>query len=236
MDERTFVNYAHRGASEYCPENTFLSFYTGVYMGANGIETDVQKTRDGVLVLFHDGNLRRIFGLEGSISDYTLEELERLRVQKNGLEDRIPTLEDFLSHFGFRPLTFAIELKQSGIEAEVAKAIRRHGIGHKCVVTSFDWENILRMRAAAAELETGYLTGRVDEAVLNQMREAGCKELCPVADLVTPERVAAWHAAGFRVRAWGVRDEALMRRVYDSGADGMTVNFPDKLTQYLSDR
>ena len=236
MVEKTFVNYAHRGASEYCPENTLLSFYTGVYMGANGIETDVQKTKDGALVLFHDDNLQRIFGLRGSIGDYTLEELQALRVRKNDLEDRIVTLGDFLSHFSFRSLTFAIELKQAGIEAEIIEAIRRHDIGHKCVVTSFDWDHILRVRAFAPELETGYLTGRVDEEILSKMKEAGCMELCPAADLVTPERVADWHAAGFRVRAWGVKDETLMRQVCDSGADGMTVNFPEKLAQYLGNR
>ena len=52
--EKSFINYAHRGASEYLPENTLLSFYTGVFMQANGIETDVRRTKDGVLVLFHD--------------------------------------------------------------------------------------------------------------------------------------------------------------------------------------
>ena len=67
-----FVNYAHRGASEYTPENTLLAFYTGVYMGANGIETDVQMTKDGILVLFHDDTILRLTGAPGSIRDYTL--------------------------------------------------------------------------------------------------------------------------------------------------------------------
>ncbi|MBQ8230566.1 MAG: glycerophosphodiester phosphodiesterase, partial [Lachnospiraceae bacterium] len=44
------INYAHRGASEYAPENTFSSFYLGLLQGANGIETDVQITKDGVPV------------------------------------------------------------------------------------------------------------------------------------------------------------------------------------------
>ena len=66
-----FINYAHRGASTYCPENTMLSFYTGVQMGANGIETDVQRTKDGILVLFHDDTITRVTGKEGSVADYT---------------------------------------------------------------------------------------------------------------------------------------------------------------------
>ena len=52
-----FTVYAHRGASEYAPENTLSSFYMGLSMGANGIETDVQRTKDGVAVLFHDYTL-----------------------------------------------------------------------------------------------------------------------------------------------------------------------------------
>ena len=57
-----FVNYAHRGASEYAPENTMSSFYLGVEMKADGIETDVRRTNDGVLVLFHDTTLQRVMG------------------------------------------------------------------------------------------------------------------------------------------------------------------------------
>ena len=49
-----FINYAHRGASQYFPENTLSAFYAGIAMGANGIETDIRKTKDNVLVLFHD--------------------------------------------------------------------------------------------------------------------------------------------------------------------------------------
>ena len=85
-----FVNYAHRGASTFCPENTMLSFYTGIYMGANGIETDVQVTKDGVLVLFHDDTLNRILGIDGSIKDYTYEELRTYNVKNGLLFDKIP--------------------------------------------------------------------------------------------------------------------------------------------------
>ena len=51
-----FINYAHRGASAYAPENTMSAFLLGIKQGANGIETDVRRTKDGVLVLFHDDN------------------------------------------------------------------------------------------------------------------------------------------------------------------------------------
>lgn len=64
-----FISYAHRGASEYAPENTMSSFYLGLEQGANGIETDVRRTKDGVLVLFHDQTLKRVIGETGRVAD-----------------------------------------------------------------------------------------------------------------------------------------------------------------------
>jgi len=70
-----FINFAHRGASSYAPENTMSAFYLGLRMGANGIETDIQRTGDGILVLFHDDTLDRVTGQSGKIADYTYEQL-----------------------------------------------------------------------------------------------------------------------------------------------------------------
>ena len=69
------INFAHRGASQYAPENTMAAFNLGVKMGADGIETDVQETSDGKLVLFHDSSLKRTLSIDGSIRDYTWKEL-----------------------------------------------------------------------------------------------------------------------------------------------------------------
>lgn len=233
MKNASFVNYAHRGASEYCPENTLLSFYTGVYMGANGIETDVQKTRDGVLVLFHDNTLTRVTGEEGSVADYTYDELKTFWVKNGALADKIPTLEDFLTHFSQLDLTFAIELKVGGIEKEVRDLIYAYGIEKKTVVTSFQLDYIKAFKTLAPEIEVGYLTAEITDELLDEMKALGFEELCPKGCAVTPALVEGWHARGFRVRAWGVTDRELMRTLYDAGVDGMTVNFPDALTEYV---
>lgn len=231
-----FVNYAHRGASEYAPENTMLAFYLGLTMGANGIETDIHVTKDGIPVLFHDDTLARTTGQPGSVEDYTLSELQNFLVRKGELEDRIPTFEDFLQHFAFRDITFAIELKQSNAVHKTAELIRKYGIEKKTVVTSFKYEELLKMRRYAPELETGYLTSQITDELLRDLKCQGITELCPKADFVTAERVACWHGLGFRVRAWGVANEELMKNAYDCGVDGMTVNFPDRLTGYIQEK
>ena len=229
-----FVNYAHRGASEYLPENTLISFCTGLFMGANGIETDVRLTKDGVAVLFHDDSLLRVTGTEGRPEDFTYAQLQQLRVSKNGYWDRILSFEDFLRHFAYRDLTFAIELKGPGAEAETARLLRQYGMAEKTIVTSFKKDYLANFRALAPEFEIGLLTSDYSQETLDWLRNIGAQEICPKAEHLTAQRVARWHALGLRVRAWGVYDEALMDLALRCGVDGMTVNFPDKLTARLN--
>lgn len=228
-----FIVYAHRGASEYCPENTLLSFYTGIFMGANGIETDVQITKDGVLVLFHDDTLTRVTGAEGSICDYSYDELLSLSVKKNELTDKIPTFEDFLSHFAHRDITFAIELKVGGVEQAVADMIFKYGIEKKTVVTSFNIDYIRAVKRYAPTLRIGYLTDKIDDTLIDELLSMGAEEICPKGALLTAEQVSEWHTRGLNVRAWGIYDVDIMRSVYAAGADGMTVNFPDRLVEHI---
>ncbi len=225
-----FVNYAHRGASQYAPENTMMAFDLGLSMGANGIETDIQLTKDGVAVLFHDDTLARMTGKPGSVADYTYEELRWFWVEKGILKDRIPTLKDFLDKYADKDITFALELKKPGTHKIVEDAVRSYGIETKTVVTSFIFDELLALRDYAPELTAGYLTKNVNGETLQKMRQAGIDELCPKADEITAEKVVYWHESGFNVRAWGVSTPELMIQAYEAGVDGMTVNFPDQLT------
>ena len=233
---RPFINYAHRGASSYAPENTMLSFMLGLTMGANGIETDVQKTKDNHLVLFHDDTLKRVTGKDGAIADYTLSELKSFWVSSLGLSDRIVTLDEFLSSFCKKKIYFAIELKVFGIAKEVVEKIYAYGVQDRCTITAFDYENLLEVKKLEQKIKTGYLTADASDEVVEKLLLDGVTELCPHAKDCTAEKVKKWHDKGLSVRAWGVSSEDLMKAVYDSGADGMTVNFPDKLVDYIGSK
>ena len=232
-----FVNYAHRGASSYYPENTLSAFYAGLSMGANGVETDVHKTKDGVLVLFHDDDLHRVTDGLGAIFDHTYEELLRLTVRNDetGREDKIVSLEDFLKYFGWRNLTFAIELKQPLIERETIDLLNKYHLREKTVLTSFDFDSLARAKAYAPEYRIGYLFGpkNTDDPV-ERLRSVSGEQLCPRADALTKEIVDQYHEMGFSVRAWGVKNEEIMAHALSCGVDGMTVNFPDKLSALLN--
>lgn len=233
---KRFITYAHRGASEYCPENTLMSFYMGMQMGANGIETDVQKTKDGILVLFHDDTLSRVTGEIGSICDYTYAEIQNFLVKKGNLVDKIPTLADFLDHFAFRDITFAIELKVGGCEKEVTDMIFKYKIENKTVVTSFNLDYVRIFKEYAPSIRAGYLTESADESIIKTLKDIGAEEICPYGVELTKESVDLWHDLGFNVRAWGIANQDVMKEVYDMGVDGMTVNFPDALISYISSK
>ena len=226
---------AHRGWRSKYPENTMRSFIEAMKLDIDGIETDVQITKDGVLVLFHDDTLSRVTGREGMVSDYTYEELLGMRVRnaKTGATDVILRFEDFLRYFGWRDLTFAIELKKPGYEAEVLEMMDRFSMREKSVITSFKFPCIERVKALRPDYRVGYLIKGFDEEKNAQMTAIGCEQVCPQAKYLTPETVRAWRELGFSsVRAWGITDADVMRHACACGVDGMTVNFPDLLTEH----
>ena len=195
----------------------------------------MRKTRDGVLVLFHDNDLSRVTGESGAVSDYTFAELQRLTVRnaQTGREDKIIDFETFLRLFAWRELHFAIELKDAGIEAEVAELMDRYGLREKAIVTSFNYENLVRMRAVAPAYKLGYLYKPSEEDLFGKAQALHLEQLCPKAESVTEEMVRRCKGMGYSVRAWGVKDEDVMRRMVACGVDGMTVNFPDKLAEEM---
>lgn len=230
------INYAHRGASEYAPENTLSSFYLGLLQGANGIETDVRKTKDGVLVLFHDGTLDRVSDGSGEVADYTYEELKQVKIHgkvTTGFFDRIVTLREFLDKFSAYDISFAIELKGADVEEETLAMVKEYGIMNKTTFTSFNFEYIKRIKEIDNTARVGWLTALTSDEAIEKILQIGGEEIAPKAEIITAELMRKWRNAGLGVRAWGVSNIELMEKACSLGVDGMTVNFPDKLKKYL---
>ena len=233
------INYAHRGASEYAPENTLSSFYLGLLSGANGIETDVQRTKDGVLVLFHDDTVDRVSNGTGRLCDYTLEELKELRIYgkiTTGFYDRIITLREFLEKFSQYDIKFAIELKGADVEEDTLDMINEFGILNKTTFTSFKFDYISKIKKINPEARVGWLTKEITDENIKMLLDIGGEELAPKAEFITDELIKKLRASQLGVRAWGVSNIELMKKMCDLNVDGMTVNFPDRLFQHLSTR
>ncbi len=231
-----FVIYGHRGACEYKPENTFSSFYLALEQGADGLETDIQLSKDGCPVLFHDDSLERATGIKGAVADYTLQELKRMLVfsKDRSCADRIITLEEFLLHFGHLDITLALELKAEGIEELLLELIDLYKVREKCIVTSFIYSSLVKVRELDSSVRVGFLTMAWDEDTQVRLKKIEACQVCLPAGLICEEIVKQVNSAGYSLRAWGVSDEGLMRRVVEAGVDGgMTVDFPDLLVKHM---
>lgn len=229
---------AHRGASYYAPENTFAAFDLALQLGVRHIELDVHLTSDGHIVVIHDDTVDRTTNGSGLVTRHTLESLRGLDAGSwFGAEfegETIPLFDEVLARYKGR-LHIHTEIKGQSpyLSQQTADLIRKHSMEKQVTVTSFQQTQLEEIRAYAPELSTGWLVERTSDAIIKQAQAIGLTQLCPRADTITPGLVDRLHAQGFVVRAWGVSTEELMQRVVKAGADGMTVNFPDKLIAYL---
>ena len=143
------------------------------------------------------------------------------------------TLSEFLEKFSGYDIRFAIELKGPGVEEETLSAVREAGILERTTFTSFRYEYIKRIKELCPAARVGLLTSSTDEKTEEALLAIGAEELAPKAELITEALMEKWRRLGLGVRAWGVFDTALMERMCALGVDGMTVNFPDRLREYL---
>ncbi len=234
---RLFINYAHRGASEYSPENTISAFALGLEQGANGIETDVRISSDGVLYLFHDEELDRVTDSSGPVKNLSFEELRRVKVfgaSRSFAPDKIPSLAEFLNFVKGKDVQLAIEIKQEGIEERLIKAIAPHDISQRAVITSFHFSSIEKVSNLGG-FRVGYLVRELSDEVTRRLSSINGYQICPNVRDISKDSVERLKGKGFSVRAWGIKTLQEMERAYHSGVDGMTVNFPDKLHRLIHD-
>ena len=234
------MNLAHRGASAYAPETTLPSFYLGLQMGATGLETDVKRTKDGVLVLFHDDTTARISAVDVNINETLYCDLLKIDLGSHKGEqykgERIVRLEEFLMAFGGRDIDLAIELKDSLVEQGTISAIRRLvNDDSRLVITSFGYENLVRCRQLDSEIKLGYLTDDCLDPTLDKAAQIGCVQICPRVDYIDAASVAHAKERGFVVRSWGNDMPEKMRQSLAYGGDGMTVNFPDLMVEAIKE-
>jgi glycerophosphoryl diester phosphodiesterase len=229
---------AHRGASAYAPENTMAAFDLALQMGACQLELDVQLTGDEHIVVIHDDTVKRTTNAVGLVISYTLAALKNLDAGSwFGIQfvgERIPTLEEVLKRYKGQ-VHFHIEIKgqSPNLSSRTADLIRKYDMQEQVTITSFQKKRLEEMRSYAPEFTTAWLIVAARKPIIAQAQELGFSQLCPLANLVTPRLVNRIHEEGLLVRAWGVKTEKLMHKVVQAEADGMTVNFPDKLIAYM---
>jgi glycerophosphoryl diester phosphodiesterase len=222
---------AHRGASAARPENTLSAFALALEQGADMIEIDLHRTRDGALVVAHDEDLERLGG-RGEIGDATLAEIRQLDA---GEGQRVPTLDEVLDRFGAR-IPFNLELKRGsaaeypGLERATLEAVERRGLLDQTLFSSFQDAVLERLRGLAQTARIGVLVGpRSSGRWLERARAVGAETVHFWVSLVNEDVIEAAHAAHLGVLVYTVDAVNEMRRLLGLGLDGLFTNRPDRL-------
>lgn len=157
--------WAHRGASAYAPENTLEAFQMAVDMGADGVELDVQFSKDKQLVVIHDSNLERVSNVSGAVQSYTLKELKEFRFNNKRADypqAQIATLEEVYQLIKPTDLTINVELKTGrnqnlGIEDAVAKLTKDMGMASRVLFSSFNHNSIVKLKELLPDAKFAFL-------------------------------------------------------------------------------
>ncbi|NRU22051.1 glycerophosphoryl diester phosphodiesterase [Clostridium beijerinckii] len=157
--------WAHRGASEYAPENTLEAFELAVAQGADGVELDVQLTKDGELVVIHDETIDRTSNGRGNVIEYTLKELKNFNFNcsnPNYVYAEIPTLKEVYELLKPTNLIINVELKTGiifyeGIEEKVLKLSKDMDFEDRVIYSSFNHYTIKKIKELNNKARTGLL-------------------------------------------------------------------------------
>jgi glycerophosphoryl diester phosphodiesterase len=248
---------AHRGGSLLAPENTFAAFDRAVALGADGIETDVRRTRDGVVVVFHDETTERITGERGIIEARTLAEVRALDAAfgftgdggdpypHRGTGVTIPSLAETFARYPAIRFSIDAKSRDAALADALAATIREARAEDRVCVGSFHDDQAARLGKLLPST-CRFLPQRAAawHVIAAHARLPGA--LCPrgydVAALpprrgpipvVTARTVEHFHRLGMPVHVWTIDEEPTMRALLALGVDAIITDRPDLLAIVL---
>jgi glycerophosphoryl diester phosphodiesterase len=239
MPRSTISIIAHRGASHEAPENTLKSFQKAITLGADYIEFDVHRSRDGIVVI-HDEQLKRTTGCEGLVKDFTTGQLSEMDA---GEGEHIPTLDEVIQLCNGK-IHMQIEVKDAGIAPELIDTLSGNNILDQVLISSFIHDELsiikdINFYVPCATLDpTGFAWINAWVQRTGIIRNAKGRQLDgnhPYHMLVNNRFVRMAHAAGLFVHPWTVDDPARMRKLLECGVDGIITNEPRQLLGILQD-
>lgn len=227
----------HRGARAKAPENTLASFRMAMEQGADGVEFDVLLSRDAVPIVIHDEYLERTTDARGAVADLSAKQLARINAALQPLgfaREGVPTLEETLAALPDGAIA-NVELKGSGHHPKpllidrVLPHLRAHRSRLCLIVSSFDPELLLRLRAVDPHILIGLLFSPRDEYWPRAFRH--WPEIRPDALHLPPVLVSPWivreaKKKNLRVALWTINSGAKAKQYFQWGVDGVISDDP----------
>lgn len=217
---------AHRGDPVAERENTLAAFEAAMRQGADMVELDLRRTRDGEIVILHDPTLSRLWGDDRAVGDLDLAEVCELG---QGTV-RIPTLHQVLSRFD---VPFMVDFTGDEVVESALAAVRHAGAMDRSLFVTGHVDALRLLRSLAPEARIGLTQIRPEPPPASLLHELGAEYWNPWFGLVTPEQVAAVHGLGCKVSTWTVDEPLHMAQVVEAGVDAVVSNRIGDLRRFL---
>ncbi len=238
---------AHRGFSSKAPENTMAAIKEAFLSGVSHIEIDVQLSKDGEVILFHDSSLDRTTNGYGKVAYKTLKELKSLDAgswfssQFKG--EKIPTLEEVLEWLPQEGVTLIIEVKSTkgifGIESKIASLLQKSGKGHQVWLKSFDKSVLYKFEKLVPEIPKVFVFVAHTETLgitlgtsldwsdlFKELKSINVSYLQPHSFFLTKSLSRKLKGQGFKLIAWGVNSKRRLNQMVDRKVDLIETDYP----------
>jgi glycerophosphoryl diester phosphodiesterase len=229
------ISVAHRGASNFAPENTLSSFQKALELGADFLECDVHLSKDGELVIMHDDKVDRTTNGTGYVKDFTLAELKKLdaggKFHSSFAGEQIMTLKELLDEF-YEKAGLLIEIKKPsmypGIEEKVVALLDDYKDLNSIIVQSFDIESMRKMNALLPELEVALLM-KPSIQHLSSQRIIDLTSFATYINFnvsyVNKHVIDQIHNQGGKVLVWSTKNQGWVDKAYQYDVDGIITDF-----------
>lgn len=228
--------WAHRGASGYAPENTLAAFQKAVDLGADGVELDIQLTKDDQIVVIHDETIDRTSDGKGWVKDYTLEELRAFNYNRTKPEYKhadIPTMREVFELLKPTGLFINIEIKTGvvfyeKIEEKILALTKEMGMEDRVCYSSFNHYTVTRIHELKPDAEVGFLYADGPINMPSYGVKHGVNALHPALyNLQYDGFVKECKEKGLKLNVWTVNERPYMEMCCQYGVDAIITNYPD---------
>lgn len=229
--------FAHRGYSAVNPENTMKAFLEAKKAGADGLELDVQMTKDGELVVIHDEKVDRTTDGIGFIKDLTYNEIKKLdagyKFKKWYKKHPIPSLKEVVEWLTTNKLICNIELKNTlipyeGMEEKVIDLVRRYGLSDRIIISSFNHYSLVYSYKIAPEIEIAPLCSECIYKPWLYAKSIHAKSIHPKYFPALDEVIIETMKNGIAVRPYTINKESHMKRLFSIGCSAIITDEPAK--------
>jgi glycerophosphoryl diester phosphodiesterase len=244
LDISKFYIIGHRGMEIDAVENTLSAFSKAIQFQLDFAECDIQISKDGIPVVFHDTRLDKKTGLTGRIVDHSVVDIQNSYIKTAAGQDKIPTLEKILSLVQNSQMNLIIELKTKKNFGSIHNLIEKYKMGKRVIIDSFSFLYLLKCRHVAPNLGYSWLVPHIGvyrSKLIQKLIIKVAKSLDFVSLSFNINSISKWLVAhcrrqGLIVFAYGVKSSMDYEEILALKINGFTAQDPRRLIEIMKRR